>query len=87
MVFLRFPYMGCLWGSAVKSCHALWNSRPEWKKLPGTSESAQTFFLQTLGKPASHLQALDRELKVPRTFAHFRWEAAHTQAGAQSGKS
>ena len=45
------------------------------------------FFLQILGKPASYLQALDRELKVPRTFAHFRWEAAHAQEGAQSGKS
>ena len=40
--------------------------------------------LQTLGKPVSRLQSLDRELKVPRTLAHFRSETAHTQAVAQS---
>ena len=43
--------------------------------------------LQTLGKPASRLQALDRKLNVPRTFAYFRSGAAHAQAQAQSAKS
>ena len=43
--------------------------------------------LQTLGKPASRLQSLDRELKVPRAFAHFRSDPAHAQAEAQSAKS
>ena len=42
--------------------------------------------LQTLGKPASRVQSLDRELKVPRTLAHLRSEAAYAQAVAQSGK-
>ena len=56
-----------------KSFLALWN-RPK-------------NVLQTLGKPSIRLQALDRELNVPRTFANFRSEAAHTQAEAQSAKS
>ena len=33
-----------------------------------------------MGKLAIRLQALDRELKVPRTFAHLRSEAAYVQA-------
>ena len=56
-----------------KSFLAVWN-RPK-------------IVLQTLGKPASRLQSLDRELKVHRTFAHFRSEAAHAQEEAQSSKS
>ena len=60
------------------------------------AESAKSFLavwtrpilvLQTLGKPASRLQSLDRELKVPRTFTHFRSDPAHSQAEAQSAKS
>ena len=43
--------------------------------------------LQTLGKPASRLQSLDRDLKVPRTFTHFRSHPAHAQEEAQSAKS
>ena len=43
--------------------------------------------LQTLGKSASRLQSLDRELKVPRTFTHFRSDPAHAQAETQSAKS
>ena len=43
--------------------------------------------LQTLGKPASRLQSLDRDLKVPRTFAHFRSDPAHAQAEARSAKN
>ena len=57
----------------AKSFLAVWN----WPKI----------VLQTLGKPASRLQSLDRELKVPRTFAHFRSDPAHAQAEAQSAKS
>ena len=56
-----------------KSFLAVWN-RPK-------------IVLQTLGKPASRLQSLDRELKVHRTFANFRSEAAHAQEEAQSSKS
>ena len=43
--------------------------------------------LQTLGKPASRFQSIDRELKVPRTLVHFRSDPAHVQAEAQSAKS
>ena len=41
-------------------------------------ESAQNNSADS-GKPASRFQSLDRELKVHRTFAHFRSEAAHAQ--------
>ena len=58
---------------SAKSFLPVWN----WPKI----------VLQTLGKPGSRLQSLDRELKVPRTFAHFRSDPAHTQAEAQSAKS
>ena len=43
--------------------------------------------LETLGKPSSRLQSLDRELKVPRPFTHFRSDPAHAQEEAQSAKS
>ena len=43
---------------SAKSCPADWN-RPK-------------LFLLTLCKPASRLEALEYELKVPQTFAHFR---------------
>ena len=43
--------------------------------------------LQTLGKLAICLQALDRKLNVPRTFAQFRSDQAHPQGEAQSSKS
>ena len=56
-----------------KSFLALWN-RPK-------------LVLQTLGKLANRLQALDRKLNVPRTFRHFRSDQAHTQGEAQSAKS
>ena len=49
---------------SAKSFLAVWN-RPK-------------IVLQTLGKPASRLQSLDRELKVPRTFTHFRSDPAHS---------
>ena len=35
--------------------------------------------LQTLGKLAIRLQALDRKLNVPGTFGHFRSDQAHAQ--------
>ena len=43
--------------------------------------------LQTLGKLAIRLQALDRKLNVPGTFGHFRPDQAHAQGEAQSSKS
>ena len=42
--------------------------------------------LQTLGKLAIRLQALDRKVNVPGTFAHFRSDQAHAQGEAQSFK-
>ena len=56
-----------------KSFLALWN----WAKL----------VLQTLGKLAIRLQALDRKLNVPGTFEHFRSHQAHGQGEAESSKS
>ena len=43
--------------------------------------------LQTLGKLAIRLQALDRILNVPRTFGHFRSDQAHAQGEALSARS
>ena len=43
--------------------------------------------LQTLGKLAIGLQALDRKLNVPGTFGLFRSDQAHPQGEAQSSKS
>ena len=43
--------------------------------------------LQTLGKLAIRLQALDLKLNVPGTFGHFRSDQAHAQGEAQSSKS
>ena len=59
-------------GQSFKSFLALWNRR----KLA----------LQTLGKLAIRLQALDRKLNVPGTFGHFRSDQAHAQREAQSSK-
>ena len=62
----------------------------------GEAQSAESFLafwnrpkllLQTLGKLAIRLQALDRKLNVPRTFGHFRSEQTHAQKQAQSAKS
>ena len=55
-----------------KSFLALWN-RPK-------------LVLQTLGKLAIRLQALDRKVNVPGTFGHFRSDKAHAQGEAQSSK-
>ena len=43
--------------------------------------------LQTLGRLAILLQALDRKLNVPRTFGHFKSNQAHAQGETQSSKS
>ena len=61
----------------------------------GEAQSSKSFLalwnrfklvLQTLGKPAIRLQALDRKLNVPGTFGHFRSDQAHAQGEAQSSK-
>ena len=56
-----------------KSFLALWN-RPK-------------LVLQTLGKLAIRLQALDRKVNVLGTFGHYRSDQAHAQWEAQSSKS
>ena len=43
--------------------------------------------LQTLGKLAMRLQALDRKLNVPGTFGQFSSDQAHAQKETQSSKS
>ena len=62
----------------------------------GESQSSKSFLalwnrpklvLQTLGKLAIRLQALDRKLNVPGTFGHFRSDQAHTQGETESSKS
>ena len=62
----------------------------------GESQSSKSFLalwirpklvLQTLGKLAIRLQALDRKLNVPVTFAHFSSDQATAQGDAQSSKS
>ena len=58
---------------SAKSFVALWN-------LP-------KHFLETLGKAASRLRALNRKLNVPRNFAHLRSSAAHAKENVQSAKS
>ena len=70
--------------------------KSEEAHAPAAAQSAKSFLavwnrpkqvLQTVGRPVSRLKTLDRELKVPRTFAHLRSDAAHAQARAQSAKS
>ena len=56
-----------------KSFLALWN-RPK-------------LVLQTLGKLAIRLQALDRKLNVPGTFGYFSSAQAHAQGDAQGSQS
>ena len=58
---------------SAKSFQALWN-RPK-------------LVLQTLGKLAIRLQALDPKLNVPRPFGQFRSDQAHALGEAQSAKS
>ena len=62
----------------------------------GAAQSSKSFLarwnrpklvLQTLGKLAIRLQALDRKVNVPGTFGHFRSDQAHAQGEAQSSKS
>ena len=62
----------------------------------GEAQSSKSFLplwnrpklvLQTLGKLAIRLLALDRKLNVPGTFGHFRSDQAHGQGEADSSKS
>ena len=62
----------------------------------GEAQSSKSFLglwkrpklvLQTLGKLAIPLQALDRKLNGPGTFGNFRSDQAHAQGKAESSKS
>ena len=62
----------------------------------GEAQSSKSFLalrnrpqlvLQTLGKLAIRLQALDRKLNVPGTLSHFRSDQAYAQGEAQSSQS
>ena len=70
--------------------------RSDQAHAQGEAQSCKSFLarwnrpkvvLQTLGKLAIRLQALDRKLNVPGTFGHFRSDQAHAQGEAQSSKS
>ena len=70
--------------------------RSDQAHAQGEAESSKSFLalwnrpklvLETLGKLAIRLQALDRKLNVPATFGHFRSDQAHAHGEAQSSKS
>ena len=70
--------------------------RPDQAHAQGEAESSKSFLalwnrpklvLQTLGKLAIRLQALDRKVNVPGTFDNFSSDQAHAQWEAQSAKS
>ena len=72
------------------------HSRSDQAHAQGEAKSSKSFLarwnrpklvLQTLGKLAIRVQALDRKLNVPATFGHFRSDQAHAQGEAQSSKS
>ena len=71
-------------------------SRSDQAHAQGEAESSKSFLalwnrpkvvLQTLGKLAIRLEALDRKLNVPATLGHFRSDQAHAQGEAQIFKS
>ena len=70
--------------------------RSDQAHAQGEAQSSKSFLarwnrpklvLQTLGKLAIRLQALDRKLNVPGTFGNLRSAQAHAQGEAQSSKS
>ena len=73
-----------------------WHFRSDKAHAQGEAQSSKSFLalwnrpklvLQTLGRLAIRLGALDRKLNVPKTFGHFRSDKAHAQGEAQSSKS
>ena len=74
----------------------LGQTRSDQAHAQGEAQSSKSFLarwnrpklvLQTLGKLAIRLQALDRKVNVPGTFGPFRSDQAHAQGEAQSSKS
>ena len=72
------------------------NFRSDQAHAHGEAQSSKSFpalwnrtklVLQTLGKLAIRLHALDRKLTVPGTFGHCKSDQAHAQGEAQSSES
>ena len=70
--------------------------RPDQAHAQGEAQSTKSFLavwnrtkqvLQTLGKRAIRLKALDGKLNVPGIFGHLRSDKAHAQGEAQSSKN
>ena len=70
--------------------------RSDQAHVQGEAQSSKSFLalwnrpklvLQTLGKLARRLLALDRKVNVPGISGHFRSDQAHAQGEAQSSKS
>ena len=59
----------------------LWRPRKKSESQMGFEPTTLRLVLQTLGKLAIRLQALDRKVNVPETFGHFRSDQAHAQGG------
>ena len=85
-----------LWASPCACAWSFGHFRPDQAHAQGVAESSKSFLalwnrpklvLQTLGKLAIRLQALDRKLNVPGTFGHLRPDQAHAHGEAQSSKS
>ena len=75
---------GTFWHFRSDQAHAQGEGQSSKSLLPPWNRSK--LVLQTLGKLAIPLQALDRKLNVPGTFGHFRSDQAHAQGEAQSSK-
>ena len=82
--------------SQTKWARTLRYFRSDQAHAQGKAQSAKIFLallnrpklvLQTLGKLAIRLQALDPKLNVPRAFGHLRSGQAHALGDAQSAKS
>ena len=80
----------------LKVCGTFGQFRSDQAHAQGEAQRVNSFLalwnrsklvLQTLGKLAIRLQALDRKLKVPGTFLHFKSDQAHAQGENQSAKS
>ena len=90
---------GDLFASVRSQTKCAWNFRSftsDQAHAQGEAQSCKSFLplwnrpklvLQTLGKLAIRLQALDRKLNVPGTLGYFSADQAHAQGEAQSSKS
>ena len=75
-----------LWGTLGQT-RRMRRGRPRVLKVSWHVGIGPKLVLQTLGKLAIRLQALDRKVNVPGIFRHLRSDQAHAQGEAQSSKS